>query len=108
MRISDWSSDVCSSDLLDAGQVAPADRTAERPGGAEAGRVDLYGRGAAQRGADEVDGEQHRQRAEHRSQPRHHRHRRSDEHTSEVQSLMRITYAVFCLTKKKTRPTNQQ
>src|SRR3546814_6402063 len=26
---------------------------------------------------------------------------RSDEHTSELQSLMRITYAVFCLTKKK-------
>src|SRR3546814_1895876 len=26
---------------------------------------------------------------------------RSDEHTSELQSLMRISYAVFCLTKKK-------
>src|SRR3546814_8042559 len=26
---------------------------------------------------------------------------RSEEHTSELQSLMRITYAVFCLTKKK-------
>src|SRR3546814_2295242 len=29
------------------------------------------------------------------------RKRRSDEHTSELQSLMRISYAVFCLTKKK-------
>src|SRR3546814_1573200 len=28
---------------------------------------------------------------------------RSDEHTSELQSLMRISYAVFCLTKKKTQ-----
>src|SRR3546814_2237216 len=28
---------------------------------------------------------------------------RSEEHTSELQSLMRISYAVFCLTKKKTR-----
>src|SRR3546814_4146417 len=28
---------------------------------------------------------------------------RSEEHTSELQSLMRITYAVFCLTKKKNR-----
>src|SRR3546814_3647406 len=28
------------------------------------------------------------------------RHRRSEEHTSELQSLMRISYAVFCLTKK--------
>src|SRR3546814_6441212 len=27
--------------------------------------------------------------------------RRSEEHTSELQSLMRISYAVFCLTKKK-------
>src|SRR3546814_4255445 len=29
------------------------------------------------------------------------RHRRSEEHTSELQSLMRISYAVFCLKKKK-------
>src|SRR3546814_2697505 len=34
---------------------------------------------------------------------RHHHHRfRSEEHTSELQSLMRISYAVFCLKKKKT------
>src|SRR3546814_1572862 len=31
---------------------------------------------------------------------------RSEEHTSELQSLMRISYAVFCLKKKKTIPTN--
>src|SRR3546814_4373380 len=31
------------------------------------------------------------------------RHNRSEEHTSELQSLMRISYAVFCL-KKKTKP----
>src|SRR3546814_2325461 len=30
-----------------------------------------------------------------------HRHARSEEHTSELQSLMRISYAVFCLKKKK-------
>src|SRR3546814_5202891 len=30
---------------------------------------------------------------------------RSEEHTSELQSLMRISYAVFCLKKKKSRPT---
>src|SRR3546814_1275710 len=29
---------------------------------------------------------------------------RSEEHTSELQSLMRISYAVFCLTKKRHRP----
>src|SRR3546814_15012768 len=33
------------------------------------------------------------------------RHVRSEEHTSELQSLMRISYAVFCLKKKKTRTT---
>src|SRR3546814_8016213 len=36
---------------------------------------------------------------------------RSEEHTSELQSLMRISYAVFCLKKKKkkyTIPTNRQ
>src|SRR3546814_6267851 len=31
-----------------------------------------------------------------------HGHRRSEEHTSELQSLMRISYAVFCLKKKNT------
>src|SRR3546814_6899570 len=31
---------------------------------------------------------------------------RSEEHTSELQSLMRISYAVFCLKKKKTQYTN--
>src|SRR3546814_3795205 len=32
---------------------------------------------------------------------------RSEEHTSELQSLMRISYAVFCLKKKKLRPPNK-
>src|SRR3546814_8859903 len=31
---------------------------------------------------------------------------RSEEHTSELQSLMRISYDVFCLKKKKTQPTS--
>src|SRR3546814_10603158 len=33
---------------------------------------------------------------------------RSEEHTSELQSLMRISYAVFCLKQKKNNRTNQQ
>src|SRR3546814_1981754 len=33
---------------------------------------------------------------------------RSEEHTSELQSLMRISYAVFCLTKKKNKTYNHQ
>src|SRR3546814_5064748 len=47
-------------------------------------------------------------RADRRDRPRirravlrHHPRRRSEEHTSELQSLMRISYAVFCLKKKK-------
>src|SRR3546814_4205185 len=33
---------------------------------------------------------------------------RSEEHTSELQSLMRISYAVFCLNKKKYPPTHNK
>src|SRR3546814_13830413 len=40
-------------------------------------------------------------RGPRRHQQPHH-HQRSEEHTSELQSLMRISYAVFCLKKKKT------
>src|SRR3546814_9907637 len=36
------------------------------------------------------------------------RHLRSEEHTSELQSLMRISYAVFCLKKKKQQKNNKK
>src|SRR3546814_7674337 len=39
------------------------------------------------------------------SKPARGRASRSEEHTSELQSLMRISYAVFCLKKKKTNNT---
>src|SRR3546814_7806749 len=45
------------------------------------------------------------------SRPDHHRltgMARSEEHTSELQSLMRISYAVFCLKKKKQKKITQQ
>src|SRR3546814_2268014 len=42
-------------------------------------------------------------RAPHRRLPARQRVPRSEEHTSELQSLMRISYAVFCLKKKKTK-----
>src|SRR3546814_1332947 len=35
-------------------------------------------------------------------------HERSEEHTSELQSLMRISYAVFCLKKKSKTPQTQK
>src|SRR3546814_3540996 len=53
----------------------------------------------------DVDAEAERRDDQH--EPAGHRHRlRSEEHTSELQSLMRISYAVFCL-KKKTKSTRQ-
>src|SRR3546814_10532706 len=54
----------------------------------------------------------HRRRIERRDAAEHAgREVRSEEHTSELQSLMRISYAVFCLKKKtqtNTKPTNPQ
>src|SRR3546814_4773842 len=110
MRISDWSSDVCSSDLhvraiawrgvrifvrldeqgrhpdrnrrprkdryefpLSAGSVALPPRLLDRMRGVENDRIARLRK----------DG-------------------RSEEHTSELQSLLRISYAVFCLKKKTT------
>src|SRR3546814_8940009 len=78
MRISDWSSDVCSSDLFRQG----ARRS--RPG---THRRALRGR--RRRRQDRLVGQEEQLL------------QRSEEHTSELQSLMRISYAVFCLKKKK-------
>src|SRR3546814_2532682 len=103
MRISDWSSDVCSSDLFliefgvafiggdgdgflvshivrkDSDRVAMVDRIL---GGLLLGDDGADAHPVAQA---QVFERQHR----------------SEEHTSELQSLMRISYAVFCLKKKK-------
>src|SRR3546814_6655795 len=130
MRISDWSSDVCSSDLksvptfshealearavdllerqrieIDARHAAQVDRAdlaaiwplalgegLRAAGGAEAVRdrvlVEvIIGQRVLARGQREDVGGQEREQ-------------RSEEHTSELQSLMRISYAVFCLKKK--------
>src|SRR3546814_8410267 len=101
MRISDWSSDVCSSDLtatataIDEGCVVLRAENLQPD-------TDYWYR---LRYAGEHD----------RYQPLPYRTRtapagpaqfrvafgRSEEHTSELQSLMRISYAVFCLKKKK-------
>src|SRR3546814_8748720 len=116
MRISDWSSDVCSSDLgRGAGAVAGyrpsgaghADRPARAacnslvlPAAAFALAVPLPAGEHAGTGGGGVD------RAARPPEGRHDSLRsvargRSEEHTSELQSLMRISYAVFCLKKKK-------
>src|SRR3546814_2675485 len=147
MRISYWSSDVCSSDLDDAFLVAglavcgadagddeeaaglrrarrpdllPRTDDAVEPGVArERGETDdLIVRGAVDADVGEVGGVeagQHRHRDDFRADAgrglRLFEHRasargvdgedrgRSEEHTSELQSLMRLSYAVFCLKK---------
>src|SRR3546814_9414942 len=112
MRISDWSSDVCSSDLR-PGIRAPASRHGRscaqkrrpetsprhRPTGRSASSLTSHtihsrngaGRQAAQTfelaGLGAFSG----------SRSTHSINRRSEEHTSELQSLMRISYAVSCL-----------
>src|SRR3546814_2086811 len=90
MRISDWSSDVCSSDLT------PADRLRHLFGDRHDGRIDA----ADDRHADPAAPRRrvHRRRPVSSGLPGR---TRSEEHTSELQSLMRISYAVFCLKKKK-------
>src|SRR3546814_4901999 len=45
--------------------------------------------------------------AAHRRRPWRRRGPRSEEHTSELQSLMRISYAVFCLKKKNIKKINK-
>src|SRR3546814_2973856 len=108
MRISDWSSDVCSSDL-DREPQPPAlmvDRIDRH-------RFDAIDRGKRHRAAYaiEIDEEQRGLAGFVRrcvvrlvvigSEIR------SEEHTSELQSLMRISYAVFCLKKKNQTKVTQ-
>src|SRR3546814_3271106 len=129
MRISDWSSDVCSSDLP-AGQrcgpscpyaglrngkaTTPHNLTrgwqgqpriasgAQRHLGIGIGGPCLHDRHLAQ--VDLVEGPLFAVPAfaalGHLEAEAHAAKVRSEEHTSELQSLMRISYAVFCLKKK--------
>src|SRR3546814_8940133 len=108
MRISDWSSDACSSDLEVAGaaQGAPAvhaEDVGAQPG--QAGERRLYQRQpvvAAVRGADGEEQVVCLVAAGKAAAGVD----RSEEHTSELQSLMRISYAVFCLKKNKESTTS--
>src|SRR3546814_1901973 len=95
MRISDWSSDVCSSDLGLCLWRVRQDRRARRIGG---GTVPA-GQGT-RRAVSRIAARAWHQRCDHAG------NRRSEEHTSELQSLMRISYAVICLKKKKTKYNN--
>src|SRR3546814_3210072 len=106
MRISDWSSDVCSSDLLPAvEQVGAHEGQQQQRHQPEAKRGDLRDRRAC--ASAHVRKAVAQRAAQPRAQSPHQRdhapgQQRSEEHTSELQSLMRISYAVFCL-KNKTK-----
>src|SRR3546814_8419458 len=97
MRISDWSSDVCASDLSRPCRRRGSCRRV--PGrGPRQGRGRARGRPARRSAAGVCSCAEHSQ---DRLDLRWPGCSRSEEHTSELQSLMRISYAVFCLKKKK-------
>src|SRR3546814_2296909 len=153
MRISDWSSDVCSSDLGAHGRFDPVHRVDRKLGGkrdivvatvvpggdtssitlacepetaswtdwlrvdhgANLETIEAITRAITRRVAEHRRGEKEVVRdtasARELSEAKlsllnaqvepHFLYNRSEEHTSELQSLMRISYAVFCLKKKK-------
>src|SRR3546814_9905343 len=76
-------------------------RAGDRPADRHRGHGDLEDRGGRQVCRHAAD--RHPQHAELPATDRG-REDRSEEHTSELQSLMRISYAVFCLKKKKSNP----
>src|SRR3546814_9841875 len=102
MRISDWSSDVCSSDLTAARfRLAAVDDHRQRVDILAVHKdrhlhqvvlavADLV---IIEAGVSPADRLQPVVEVEH--------HFRSEEHTSELQSLMRTSYAVFCLKKNR-------
>src|SRR3546814_2109562 len=99
MRISDWSSDVCSSDLGGPATSLAPKRCAQMLELAWAKQQ--YSRYNMAGG---IYPAQFSRISSHlRNQGHLNRNYRSEEHTSELQSLMRISYAVFCLKKKKTK-----
>src|SRR3546814_6238762 len=109
MRISDWSSDVCSSDLwrqrvsVKASVsiiVTPANAARSGSSARMPPRTTKPSR-CGTRAARAVSCATCQSSRSPRPAPR------SEEHTSELQSLMRISYAVFCLKKKKTTDDTQ-
>src|SRR3546814_6299636 len=124
MRISDWSSDVCSSDL--GTRRASAKRTGSRAVGQCAAPARArHMTSAPNQPISSARSVRRKAKARRSSSPRCNTQamtlhlaeisaavapgahavllldQRSEEHTSELQSLMRISYAVFCLKKKK-------
>src|SRR3546814_7297462 len=122
MRISDWSSDVCSSDLLSSADVLCSSSPAisiSRKIGVSSMRERRYmptrpigpatKNGMRQPQSYIVASPRPRENPNISSAPKEKPAKvpnsrqlpRSEEHTSELQSLMRISYAALCLKKKK-------
>src|SRR3546814_4448614 len=119
MRISDWSSDVCSSDLrgLTRGSCSDSGSWNQAGNGWDVGRWRRPCRARANGVAGWAEGRLAMASpagtngcksaicplasANDRRVAPEGQECRSEEHTSELQSLMRISYAVFCLKKKK-------
>src|SRR3546814_1414624 len=105
MRISDWSSDVCSSDLAFARcsilfRTKPQRITQKSFAlSLSKGRSSFFRRRKKGQCFDKLS-------TNGLNKPHFVASRRSEEHTSELQSLMRISYAVFCLKKKTHRHMN--
>src|SRR3546814_6730387 len=125
MRISDWSSDVCSSDLCDGTIGAIADALEPKAYSSRA-FIREMGRYLAEHGKKDnslvklayehdvpifcpafVDSSAGFGLVKHQVERMKEDKPRSEEHTSELQSLMRISYAVFCLKKKQQKTTKK-
>src|SRR3546814_1558203 len=106
MRISDWSSDVCFSDLSDraAMNIAKLREAVADSGVTLLGAVALEAVSEAEKAKEALAAASADLLAWEKTLPGGKwMERRSEEHTSELQSLMRISYAVFCLKKKNYR-----
>src|SRR3546814_4057602 len=107
MRISDWSSDVCSSDLSPGLDFET--KIIAKPEAAQLLRRELARKAYKPESIALGTNTDPYQPVERRLKItrsilevlKETRHPRSEEHTSELQSLMRTSYAVFCLTKKQ-------
>src|SRR3546814_2541052 len=115
MRISDWSSDVCSSDLAALRQIVRASRVPivadihfhyrraleAADAGAACLRINPGNIGSAERVQEVINAAKANGCSMRIGVNAGSLERRSEEHTFELQSLMRISYAVFCLQEKK-------
>src|SRR3546814_1083340 len=114
MRISDWSSDVCSSDLTPTHEqnralTAPARPTTPLPTQFRQ-RPDAWPQAARPKlrtGKSRKTPSATRITFQPTPPAKSDIPCRSEEHTSELQSLMRISYAVFCLKKKTNNNTHE-